>query len=99
MKNKKDIADIVLELIPKEQINAKTSRELMSLTGLTYRNLKVIITDLRKQFPICSKETDGGGYWIAESNKDIENFILMIKKRRDGYNRTMKAMSRFLTNR
>jgi len=91
-----NLKNIVLELIPNKKAEAIQSRELQVLTGLSFRKLKEVITELRKTYPICSKETDGGGYWIAENESDIREFIMMIARRRDGYNKTINRMQRHL---
>lgn len=88
----KDIKEQVLDLIPNNKDNAISSRDLMNFTGLTFRQLKRIISELRVLYPICSKETDGGGYWMAENDEDIKEFIKMIARRRDGYNKTINVM-------
>lgn len=87
-----DIKERVLNLIPDSKDNAITSKELMSFTGLKFRELKEIIAELRIEHPICSRETDGGGYWMAEDALDIKEFIAMISRRRDGYNKTIAIM-------
>lgn len=84
--------EILLNLIPNEKERAITGRELTALTGIKLRQLKILITELRMDYPICSKETEGGGYWMAESDEDIKEFIKMISRRRDGYNRTIEVM-------
>ncbi len=84
----------ILELIPTKKEKAITSKELMLITGLKFRVLKEIISNLRNIYPICSKETNGGGYWIAENDSDINDFIYMISRRRDGYNKTIKVMQK-----
>lgn len=89
---KTDIQEQVLNLIPKKREDAITSKELMNFTGLSFRELKKIISELRITYPICSRETDGGGYWLAEDEKDIKEFISMISRRRDGYNKTIEVM-------
>ena len=91
-----NLKDIVLEKIPAKKAEAIQSKELQALTGLPLRRLKEVITELRKEYPICSKEIDGGGYWIAENKDDIREFIMMIAKRRDGYNKTINRMQRHL---
>lgn len=96
MENLKNLKDIVLEQIPNKRAEAIQSRELQARTGLPLRRLKEVITELRKDYPICSKETDGGGYWIAENEDDIREFIMMISRRRDGYNKTIDRMQRHL---
>lgn len=89
---KTDIQEQVLNLIPKKRKDAITSKELMNFTGLSFRSLKEIISELRIIYPICSRETDGGGYWLAEDERDIKEFISMISRRRDGYNKTIAIM-------
>ena len=89
---KTDIQEQVLNLIPKKRENAITSKELMNFTRLSFRHLKQIISELRIVYPICSRETDGGGYWLAEDERDIKEFISMISRRRDGYNKTIEVM-------
>ena len=82
----------VLSYIPKGKNNAIPQRELCFQTNLKPRELKVVITSLRKHHPICSKETSGGGYWIAENQNDVFEFIEMLKARRAGYNKTISSM-------
>ena len=89
---KEQLKEQILKLIPANRSNAITSRELMSFTGLKFRELKEIITELRLLHPICSKETEGGGYWMAQDEKDIKEFVSMISRRRDGYNKTIAIM-------
>jgi predicted transcriptional regulator len=91
-----NLKSMVLELIPDKKAEAIQSRELQTLTGLSFRKLKEVITELRKEHPICSKETDGGGYWIAENESDIREFIAMMTKRRNGYTKTINRMRRHL---
>lgn len=93
-----DIKEQVLNLIPDSKDNAMTSKELMSFTGLKFRELKEIIAELRILHPICSRETDGGGYWMAENDNDIDEFVAMISRRRDGYNKTIAIMENHKCN-
>lgn len=64
--------------------------------NLTFRVVKELITDLREEYPIVSKETGDGGYWIAESEHDILTFIKMIEARKDGYETTITKMKKYL---
>ncbi len=89
-----NLKEMVLTFIPKRQSDAVPGRELRALTGLSLRKLKQVITELRKTHPICSKETDGGGYWIAENESDVREFIMMIARRRNGYTKTINRMQR-----
>lgn len=86
------LAERVKGLIPYTKDMAVTASHLMLYTGLSFRDLKQIISFLRIDNKICSKETDGGGYWYAESDDDIREFVAMIKRRRDGYNDTIALM-------
>ena len=91
-----NLKNMVLELIPDKKAKAIQSKELRVLTGLSFRKLKEVITELRKTYPICSKEIDGGGYWMAENENDIREFIMMIARRRNGYTKTIDRMQRHL---
>lgn len=95
MKNE-EMKKTVLDLLPKNKANAITSRQLMQLTGLSFSGLKRVITELRYNYPICARETNGGGYWIAENKEDIREFIAMIARRRNGYDLTIAMMSEYL---
>lgn len=95
---KTDMQEQVLNLIPKKREDAITSKELMDFTGLSFRHLKQIISELRIIYPICSRETDGGGYWLAEDERDIKEFISMISRRRDGYDKTIAIMENHINN-
>lgn len=89
---KSTVKEQVLNLIPNNRKNAITCKDLMRFTGLKLRKLKEIIAQLRIEYPICSRETSGGGYWIAEDDEDINEFVKMISRRRDGYNKTIAIM-------
>lgn len=91
------VEEIVLENIPTGQESAIYSGDLVLRTGIGRRQLKKIITKLRKQYPIVSKETDGGGYWIATTREEIIEFIAMIKRRRNAYNVTINEMLKYIT--
>ena len=95
---KTNIQEQVLNLIPIKREDAITSKQLMNFTGLPFRHLKEIISELRIIYPICSRETDGGGYWLAEDERDIKEFISMISRRRDGYNKTIAIMENHIND-
>ena len=73
-----------------------TSRKLCLDLNLTFRYLKQLITSLREDYPIVSKETNGGGYWLAKDEEDILNFINMINARKKGYEDTISKMEKHL---
>ena len=87
------LKEVVYSNIGKSYLERKTSREIMQVTGLVFRELKEVIVELRKEYPICSTEINGGGYWIANNPLEVLEFIEMIKRRRDGYNKTIEVMT------
>ncbi len=95
MKNysREDYKEIILSLIPKTRADAIPGPELNRLVHLTSRAVKGLIAELRVEYPICSKETEGGGYWMAENEQDIIEFIKMIERRRNAHNKTIEVMS------
>lgn len=100
MKNnsREDYKELILSLIPQTREEAISGRELKRLTHLSLRTVKYLITELRVKYPICSKETEGGGYWMAENEHDIIEFIKMIERRRNTYNKTIEIMSHHIPN-
>ena len=100
MKNhsREDYKEIILSLIPQTREEAIPGPELNRLTHLTSRVVKGLITELRVEYPICSKETEGGGYWMAESEQDIIEFVKMIERRRNAHNKTIEVMSHHIFN-
>ena len=100
MKNhsREDYKEIILSLMPQTQEEAIPGLELSRLTCLTSRVIKSLITELRVEYPICSKETEGGGYWMAENEQDIIEFVKMIERRRNAYNKTIEVMSHHIFN-
>lgn len=88
---------IILALLPSCERDAVPLKELRgSMGGMSARKIKEIISDLRSCIPVVSKETEGGGYWIASNPEDVRRFMIMISNRRDGYNRTLAKMQNYL---
>lgn len=83
---------MILDLIPKKRENAIRSKELTLLTGIKFRKLKIIISKLRKYYPICAQENINRGYWITEDEEEIHEYILMLKKRILGTQKTINSM-------
>lgn len=84
--------EIILNQIPKEHANAITLPDLCARVGMSKRMVKEVITLLRDEHPVCAQETNGGGYWIAESDEDVYAFIRMIERRKRGYDETIDKM-------
>ena len=95
---REDHKEIILSLIPETRAEAIPGKELMRLTHLKFREIKELITELRLEYPICAQETNGGGYWMAEKEQDIIEFIKMIERRRNAYNKTIEVMSHHIFN-
>ena len=87
----------VISMLSKDMNKKKTSKEICYTLGISFRELKEIITELRIQIPICSMETNGGGYWIGSSNREINDFVSMIEARKNGYEKTINVMQNHLT--
>lgn len=100
MKNhsREEYKEIILSLIPQTREEAIPGIELSRLTQLTSRAVKYLITELRVEYPICAKETEGGGYWMAENEQDILEFVNMIERRRNTHNKTIEVMSHHIFN-
>ena len=87
--------NLIADATKRKPIKGKT---LCFELGLSFRLVKQIITELRNEYPIVSKETDGGGYWLATDTDDIVRFIKMIDARKNGYEDTITKMRKFLDN-
>lgn len=86
----------ILSLIPGSRERSIKQKDLCRRTGLTPRVLKEYITDLRDDYPIVAQQTGRGGYWIAETQEEIEEFVKMISARRKGYQETEEAMKKYI---
>jgi len=101
MENKKEFLEASVYNYIKNNASKKnpvTSKTLCNELNVSFRELKRLITSLRKEYPIVAKETEGGGYWIAENEDDIINFIQMIQRRKQGYEETITTMSSFIAD-
>jgi len=72
--------DLLLNLIPEGKEHSIQGRDLMALTGWSFRQIKDMIKELRKTTPIISKVDGGGGYWIATKQEEIEEFIFKMQQ-------------------
>ena len=72
-----------------------TTEELCNHTGLTGRQLRNLIQEIREDYPIVSREDEGGGYWLGNSD-DIQNFIDRILSRKRRYEKTIRVMKRHI---
>ena len=87
---------IINKLLNTSSTNTITSKTLCSEINISFRELKRLITELRNEYPIVSRETNGGGYWIDKTNSEIQAFIKMIDARKIGYENTINTMNKFI---
>lgn len=64
--------------------------------NISSRKLKAIISDLRDEYPIMSRQSNGGGVWLATSEEEILDFITMINSHKKTYEKTIEKMNRHL---
>jgi len=74
--------------------NLTTTKTITNLTGISPRDIRQIISDLREEYPICSTTYNGGGYFIANTNKEIGRFIKGIQNRINEHEVTITNMIR-----
>ena len=91
-KNKNYLKKMLLDLLPDNYAERKTSKELCRILGLSFRNLKELVTELRVEYPICAVQIGRGGYWISNDKREIKEFIKMIEARKEGYEKTIAVM-------
>ena len=87
----KNMKERIMELMPTQRCNAATTDYLTGHTGLSVRELKSGISELRMEYPICSQLTDGGGYWLAENWEQAKEFIAVMEARRAGLDKTISV--------
>ena len=80
------------------KIKPAKTKDICFECNITPRELKRVVSELRNDYPIVSKETEEGGYWIATSEKEIIDFIKMIERRKKGYETTIKIMNIYLAD-
>lgn len=82
----------VLDVLRKGKQNKVNLKYISKLLGISERHVGYIIAELREFYPICSTPLDGGGVWLAESNKEIVDFIKHIEKLRNQHQLTINFM-------
>lgn len=92
-----DLKTLVLNKLKNtDKSKAIKSATLCQDLNISFRVLKRLITSLRDEYPIVSKDNDGGGYWMASNEDDILNFINMMNVRKRSYEDTINKMNRHL---
>lgn len=72
----------VLSCLAEGECNAVTTQYLMDRTGLSRRMLQQAIHELRLSGAlICSRTDQGGGYWLAASQTELQAFVGSMDRR------------------
>lgn len=86
----------VFHTIKKGYENKLNIKYIAKMTNLSPREVVYIIAELREFVPICSTTSDGGGVWIADNNKDIQDFINKTEKLMKAHKLAISYMERHL---
>ena len=75
--------------------NAMTTKKLMRLTGLSKREVtKAVERERRKHF-ICSRMTNGGGYYRPATSGEVLDYIKSQEKRIEKHALSVRLPRRF----
>lgn len=92
MTKSKSAYDTLIELIPMGIENAVSQTYLSDLTGYNKREIRLIINELRKYYPICSGNE---GYWMG-NNEDVNNTINILQAHIKTMQETVANLERIL---
>lgn len=83
----------VFKLLVESSTDARSKAYLTSLTGYSERELKNIIKKIRlKGLPVCSRVSNGGGYWIEWNKKEFGRFVAQQKIEVEGYQKSLNNL-------
>ena len=85
----------LLELIPRGRDNAISRQSLCVLSGLTDRNVREEISQLRRETPIISS---GKGYYLPETAEEVERWIERETRRARSIFWSMGGAKNYLKN-
>lgn len=97
--NKQDLTaqqQLVLGVLRKGYENKVNLNYIAKMTKLSRRTVNYVIVELREYFPVCSTTLDGGGYWIADRNKDILKYIKQVEKSKKTLQLSINYMERHI---
>lgn len=72
--------------------NPIKSRELEMITGLSPRQVGILIAELRIEHAILATNTAPYGFWIAANPQEIKGYVAFLKSRLRAYEATIKVM-------
>ena len=84
--------EVILSLIPLGNENAVSQSYLSDMTGYKKREIRLIVNELRKEYPVCS---GNDGYWIG-NNVDINNTINLLQSHIKTMQETVDNLERIL---
>lgn len=76
--------------------NPIQGKKLCSELNINSRTFKSLLRDIRLDYPIVAKETNGGGYWLAHTDAEIVDYINMLERHKVGYDDTISKMTKLL---
>lgn len=88
---------MIYELLAEGRENARTARELSTLCGCTTREITAQIERERRDgFPICAATGGNAGYFIPETDKELEEYCDQLKGRAIEIFKTRQALIKVL---
>lgn len=82
----------ILNALPKSEDKAISGTILSRMMGMSGRTLRAYISELRIEYPICSRENGRAGYWLATTDKDIKACLKMLNSHKKSLENTIKLM-------
>lgn len=84
-------AEEFVAFLKRGKANVKSSYELAYLTDIPQREIGFVVSDLRKQGYLIGS-VHGQGYYLIETEEELEHTIGHISKRKAGIDATIKAL-------
>ena len=77
------MSDYILNLIPTGKQNARSCKDLSTLSGIPQRQLKAAVSRLRRSGAIICSSLDSvnGGYYLPESFEELREYVTIEQKR------------------
>ncbi len=83
---------MIHEILSKGEKNAITGREICNLLGLTMRDVTAAVEKERREgWPICANTGSNPGYFLAETQSEMDRYCRSLAKRAGEIHKTRKA--------
>lgn len=86
----------IFTLLGKGKHDCRPSSYFLSILHISRRAFREEINCMRKQLPIVSRDTAPCGYFIAETEKELQEFIDSIQQDIRGYEKLRDRMISFV---